>query len=334
MVEPKPSGVRPRALPSAVLLCSVLFFLPGVFADFTTHVGVGWCNSDLDVELWDGDLPVWYNGQQLSNPTASDCWTACQAAYGAAEPFHEFFNDGVESWCYCQDGCPCMADVGGSNTLAPADWVPPCTCGDCSPPPSQPSGGSMGWMSTLGDQESYCSMPGPASPPPPPVQPGQFGGFGGGGGGPPTYFCERDGATQAACTTPGAYWDSAAYLTLNSYRPCQEKWCEGSNVATYSQSDGDAVVNGMSSANWGQYYGPNGASDWYFWGEDFASVEDCQTAAEALSGSAIAEIWYVPPYPGCPAGSCIGYCFPSESRCTNGDTTPYGNGNKYYYNNI
>ena len=32
MVEPKPSGVRPRALPSAVLLCSVLFFLPGVFA--------------------------------------------------------------------------------------------------------------------------------------------------------------------------------------------------------------------------------------------------------------------------------------------------------------
>ena len=33
MVEPKPSGVRPRALPSAALLCSVLFFLPGVFAD-------------------------------------------------------------------------------------------------------------------------------------------------------------------------------------------------------------------------------------------------------------------------------------------------------------
>ena len=32
MVEPKPSGGRPRALPSAVLLCSVLFFLPGVFA--------------------------------------------------------------------------------------------------------------------------------------------------------------------------------------------------------------------------------------------------------------------------------------------------------------
>ena len=32
MVEPKPSGVRPRALPSTVLLCSVLFFLPGVFA--------------------------------------------------------------------------------------------------------------------------------------------------------------------------------------------------------------------------------------------------------------------------------------------------------------
>ena len=32
MVEPKPSGVRPRALPSAVLLCSALFFLPGVFA--------------------------------------------------------------------------------------------------------------------------------------------------------------------------------------------------------------------------------------------------------------------------------------------------------------
>ena len=177
-------------------------------------------------------------------------------------------------------------------------------------------------------------MPGPAFPPSPPQQPGQYGGFGGGGGGPPTYFCERDGATQAACTAPGAYWDSAAQVNLFMYRPCQEKWCEGSNVATYSQSDGDAVVNGMSSANWGQSYGPNGASDWYFWGEDFASVEDCQTAAEALSPNAIAEIWHVPPYPGCPPGSCNGYCFPSESRCTNGDTTPYGNGNKYYYNNI
>ena len=142
------------------------------------------------------------------------------------------------------------------------------------------------------------------------------------------------GATQAACTAPGAYWDSAAQVNLFMYRPCQEKWCEGSNVATYSQSDGDAVVNGMSSANWGQYSGPNGASDWYFWGEDFASVEDCQTAAEALSGSAIAEIWYVPPYPGCPPGSCNGYCFPSESRCTNGDTMPSGPGNKYYYNDI
>merc|ERR1712118_43411 len=94
-------------------------------------------------------------------------------------------------------------------------------------------------------------------------------------------------------------------------------------------------VNGMSSANWGQYSGPNGLSDWHFWGEDFATVEDCQTAAEALSGNAIAEIWYVPPYPGCPAGSCIGYCFPSESRCTNGDTAPSGGmGNKYYYNDI
>merc|ERR1711924_322108 len=125
------------------------------------------------------------------------------------------------------------------------------------------------------------------------------------------------------------------WVTLNSYRPCQEKWCEGSNVATYSQSDGDAVVNGMSSANLGQYSGPNGLSDWHFWGEDFATVEDCQTAAEALSGNAIAEIWYVPPYPGCPAGSCIGYCFPSESRCTNGDTAPSGGmGNKYYYNDI
>ena len=163
---------------------------------------------------------------------------------------------------------------------------------------------------------------------------------GGGGGGPPTYFCERDGATQAACTTPGAYWDSAAHLTQNSFRPCQEKWCEDSNVATYSRNDGLAVVNAMggSSANWDQHSGPNGQpSDWYFWGEDFASVEDCQTAAKALSGNAIAEIWYVPPYPGCPPGSCDGYCFPSESRCTTGGTTPFSNafsGNKYYFNDI
>ena len=199
----------------------------------------------------------------------------------------------------------------------------------------------MGWMSTLGVQEAYCQMPAPSSPPtpsPPACPPGgPYMGCGGGWGGPPTYFCERDGATQAACTTPGAYWFSAAQVTLYMYRPCQEKWCEGSNVATYSQSDGDAVVNAMggSSANWGQYSGPDGASDWYFWGDDFASVEDCQTAAEALSGNAIAEIWYVPPAQGCPGGSCLyGYCFPSESRCTNGDTTPYGWGNKYYFNDI
>ena len=37
-------------------------------------------DSDLDEKLWDGDLPVWYNGQQLFKPTASDCWTARQVA--------------------------------------------------------------------------------------------------------------------------------------------------------------------------------------------------------------------------------------------------------------
>ena len=127
----------------------------------TTHQGVGWCNSDLDEELWDGDLPVWYNGQQLSNPTASDCWTACQAAYGAAAPFHEFFNDGEESWCYCQDGCQCMEDVGESNTLAPADWVPPCTCGDCLPaPPSPPAPPSQPLVPFCGCEEAgqkFCN---------------------------------------------------------------------------------------------------------------------------------------------------------------------------------
>ena len=130
--------MRPRALPSVTFLCSVLFFLPGAAAlesppppppgeeAFIVHEGVGWCSSDLDEEMWDGTI------SELGDKTADDCWTYCQASFGAGEPRHEFWNDGEETWCFCQDGCLCMEDVGESSSLAPPDWVPPTGCASIS----------------------------------------------------------------------------------------------------------------------------------------------------------------------------------------------------------
>jgi len=91
-------------------------------AAFIVHEGVGWCSSNLDELMWGGTV------SELGNKTADECWTDCQASFGAGEPRHEFWNDGEETWCYCQDGCPCMSDVGQSSSLAPPDWVPPSVC--------------------------------------------------------------------------------------------------------------------------------------------------------------------------------------------------------------
>jgi len=64
MVPPKPSGVRPRALPCAALMCSVLFFLPGVSAQTCTNAnGLGF-DSCMD---WASSGECQYNpGYMLS----------------------------------------------------------------------------------------------------------------------------------------------------------------------------------------------------------------------------------------------------------------------------
>lgn len=94
--------------------------LPSDFAEFE---GVGWCQSSLDTEMWDGQV------SDLGSKTPSECWNACQSAHpDIAEPLHEFWNDGEETRCYCQDGCPCMADAGESSTLAPPGWSPTDEC--------------------------------------------------------------------------------------------------------------------------------------------------------------------------------------------------------------
>jgi len=75
---------------------------------FVEHKNVGWCSSPIIAKMWDGDV-VEFEGDK----TADDCWTACQApSLDIAEPRHRFWNDGVKTLCYCQDGCPCMADAG------------------------------------------------------------------------------------------------------------------------------------------------------------------------------------------------------------------------------
>merc|ERR1719157_544950 len=99
---------------------------------FIVHNEVGWCQSDLDDMMWEGmlDGEGLLDGENSEDTrtiaggglTADDCWTACQAKYPVVGSTHEFGNDGKETWCFCQNGCECMNEVGESNTLAPPGW--------------------------------------------------------------------------------------------------------------------------------------------------------------------------------------------------------------------
>ena len=57
--------------------------------------GVGWCDSDLDYEIG------FYSGEE--------CWAQCDAMYGSALVAADW---DVEGYCYCQNDCRCMNDVG------------------------------------------------------------------------------------------------------------------------------------------------------------------------------------------------------------------------------
>jgi len=105
---------------------------------FIVHEGVGWCRSNLNENM------EWYVGEDGSfedgvDKTADKCWKACQAKNPVVGRFHDFFNDGKKTWCYCHSGCECMEDVGNDNTLAPPDWKAPSACSSPSPPPPSPA---------------------------------------------------------------------------------------------------------------------------------------------------------------------------------------------------
>ena len=72
------------------------------------HQGVGWCDTTLDDLIWDGRASA--EGELIVGKTAEDCWSACQLAHpNLQEPRHKFWNDGDQTRCYCQEGCPpCM----------------------------------------------------------------------------------------------------------------------------------------------------------------------------------------------------------------------------------
>ena len=84
---------------------------------------MGFCDSHLDDQMWDGEVSV------LGSKTASECWNQCKSAHPHLELFPEFWNDGQNTWCYCEEGCPCMENIGNTSTLAPPGWSPPGSCG-------------------------------------------------------------------------------------------------------------------------------------------------------------------------------------------------------------
>ena len=57
--------------------------------------GLGWCDSDLDYEIGS------YSGDE--------CWRQCEAIYGPALVAVDWDTEG---YCYCQNDCRCMNDVG------------------------------------------------------------------------------------------------------------------------------------------------------------------------------------------------------------------------------
>ena len=75
--------------------------------------GVGWCNSDLDQEPSALSDQSWFS--------LDTCWNSCVDEFGMAV-IHNVQYDCWEDtcWCYCQDSCPCVEDVGEDST---ARWV-------------------------------------------------------------------------------------------------------------------------------------------------------------------------------------------------------------------
>lgn len=101
---------------------------------YTESVGTaGWCDSGLDefVGLYDN---------------AEDCWAGCKSKYGDDLVAIDWwiysmsYDYSYNGYCYCQDACECMADVGDSEGTLIVDtskvWELP---EECPPSNSDPS---------------------------------------------------------------------------------------------------------------------------------------------------------------------------------------------------
>ena len=135
--------------------------------------GAGWCDSDLDYEIGS------YSGDE--------CWRQCEAIYGPALVAVDWDTEG---YCYCQNDCRCMNDVGyPDGFLATAESVAelpgPCSYEysysfggpvDCQGEPTCPDGSAATCCDgdgscTDGDDDYCCGA---------------------------DYYCSNDGAEYAA----------------------------------------------------------------------------------------------------------------------------------------
>merc|ERR1711907_328571 len=64
-----------------------------------------------------------------------DCWNMCTSQHPETTNIEFACGDGStmtgdSCWCYCQDDCMCMAEVGDSGTAAPvgSDFTPAQSC--------------------------------------------------------------------------------------------------------------------------------------------------------------------------------------------------------------
>ena len=78
-------------------------------ADTTSWgTGLGWCSSALDYDLG-------------TTSSVDECWTQCENKYGADLVAVDWTS--MYGWCYCQNDCQCMEDVGRGDHLVASSSI-------------------------------------------------------------------------------------------------------------------------------------------------------------------------------------------------------------------
>ena len=78
-------------------------------ADTTSWgTGLGWCSSALDYDLG-------------TTSSVDECWTQCENKYGADLVAVDWTS--MYGWCYCQNDCQCMEDVGRGDHLVTSSSI-------------------------------------------------------------------------------------------------------------------------------------------------------------------------------------------------------------------